>query len=57
MTEKFYPKDCNDDDVISFSEVTNFQVGYMKKISKKSLDHWLGEQIKKTFKDKGLPNN
>ncbi len=37
MAEKFYPKDCNDDHVISFSEVANFKVGYIKKILKKSI--------------------
>ena len=54
MAEKFYPKDCNDDHVISFSEVANFKVGYIKKILKKSLDNWMGEKIKEKFEREGL---
>ena len=44
MEDNYYLKDCNDDDVLSFDDVT-FKVGTFKRALTKSLDNNLGNQI------------
>jgi KGK domain len=44
MEDNYYLKNCNDDDILSFDDIT-FKVGTFKKALTKSLDNNLGNQI------------
>ena len=44
MAEKFYPKDCNDNDVISFGNAT-YKIGILKRALNKSFSNHLGMQL------------
>ncbi|NES04448.1 MAG: KGK family protein [Okeania sp. SIO2F4] len=44
MEEKFYPKDCNDNDVVSFGDYT-YKIGILKQRLNQSFDNNLGYRL------------
>lgn len=53
MEEKFYPKDCNDNDVISFGNAT-YKIGVLKRAFNKSFSNNLGAQLSNQLNQNGI---
>lgn len=53
MEEKFYPQNCNDNDVISFGNAT-YKIGSLKRALNKSLDNELGFRLNNQLQQNGI---
>lgn len=53
MEENFYPKDCNDNDVISFGNAT-YKIGSFKRALNKSFNNNLGFELNRQLQQNGI---